>query len=149
MRVSPPLRRRSSPTYSPRRISSPIPLEVLEGNRVLGSVPGADLELSAGRRELELVNTALGYRQMHTIVVEEGRAVSLHVVPAPGLITIEATDGAEVSVDGQAVGRTPLEPLSLALGEHQITFEHPKQGSDRQRVTVKADAPTRIVGKLR
>lgn len=131
------------------RISSPIPLKVLEGDRVVGSVPGADLKISAGRRELELVNTALGYRQPHTIDLEEGETVSLHVAPPPGLVTVEATDGAEVSVDGQAVGRTPLEPLSLALGEHQITFKHPKEGSDRQRVTVKADAPTRVVGKLR
>ena len=66
-----------------------------------------------------------------------------------GFAWLQLPNGAEVSIDGQVVGRAPLEPLSLPLGEHQITLKHSKAGSDRQRVTVKADAPTRIVGKLR
>lgn len=131
------------------RISSPIPLRVLEGARVLGSVPGADLEVDAGRREIELVNEALGYRSRQALDVEPGQAVTIHVAPPHGSVTIDASPWAEVTLDGKPIGRTPLGPLPLALGEHVITFTHPTGGSDRQRVTVKAEESVRVVGKLR
>lgn len=131
------------------RISSPIPLKVLSGSRVLGSVPGADLKLVAGRHEIELVNAPLGYRSTQVIQVEAGQTLSLHIAPPHGWVTIDASPWAEVSIDGKAVGRTPLGPLPISLGEHQVTFQHPTGGGDRQRVTVKAGDSTRVVGKLR
>lgn len=131
------------------RISSPIALKVVSGSRVLGSVPGADLKLVAGRHEIELVNAALGYRSTQVIQVEAGQTLSLHVAPPHGWLTIDASPWAEVSIDGKAVGRTPLGPLPISLGEHQVTFQHPTGGGDRQRVTVKAGDSARVVGKLR
>jgi hypothetical protein len=131
------------------RISSPFPLKVFEGARVLGSVPGADLKVAAGRHDLELVNASLGFRLRQALEVEAGQAVSVHVAPQHGWVTIDASPFAEVLIDGQAVGRTPLGPLPLDLGEHLITFRHPAGGSDRQRVTVKSEATTRVTGKLR
>jgi hypothetical protein len=131
------------------RISSPIPLKVLEGSRVLGSVPGADLELDAGRHEIDLVNDALGYRSRQALDVEPGQSVTIHVAPPHGFVTIDASPWADVTLDGKAIGRTPLGPLPLTLGEHVITFTHPTGGSDRQRVTVKSEQSLRVVGKLR
>jgi hypothetical protein len=131
------------------RISSPIPLKVLEGSRVLGSVPGADLELDAGRHEIDLVNDALGYRSRQALDVEPGQSVTIHVAPPHGFVTIDASPWADVTLDGKAIGRTPLGPLPLGLGEHVITFTHPTGGSDRQRVTVKSEESVRVVGKLR
>ena len=131
------------------RISSPIPLRVLEGSRALGSVPGADLTLDAGRHEIELVNEALGYRSRQALDVEPGQAVTIHLAPPNGFVTIDASPWAEVTLDGKRIGRTPLGPLPLALGDHVITFTHPTGGSDRQRVTVKSEESLRVVGKLR
>ncbi len=131
------------------RISSPIELKVLKQARLLGSVPGADLKVPAGRHDIELVNAALGYRSQQTIDVEAGQTVSIHVAPPPGWVTVDASPWADVSIDGQAVGRTPLGPLPLAPGEHQVAFRHPAGGSDRQRVTVKSEAKMRVIGVLR
>lgn len=131
------------------RISSPIPLKVFEGSRLLGSVPGADLQIPAGRHEIEFVNGALGYRLRQTLEVEAGQTVSVHVAPPHGWVTIDASPWAEVSIDGREVGRTPLGPLPLALGEHQITFRHPAGSKDRQRVTIKSEETLRVVGVLR
>jgi hypothetical protein len=131
------------------RILSPIALKVFEGSRLLGSVPGADLRLLPGRHDLDLVNETLGYRLPHTVQVEPGQTLSIHVTPPPGALTIDAASGTDVSVDGQAVGTTPLAPLELSPGEHQIVLRHPKNGSDRQRVTVKAGAATSLTAKLR
>jgi hypothetical protein len=131
------------------RISSPIELKVFEGARLLGSVPGAGLKVAAGRHTIELVNVALGYRLRQTIDVEPGATVSMYVAPPPGWVTVDASPWAEVSIDGRAIGRTPLGPLPLTPGEHHVTFRHPAGLGDRQRVTVKSGEKIRAVGVLR
>ena len=131
------------------RISSPISLKVFENSRQLGSVPGGDLKLAPGRHEIELVNVAFGYRLKQSVEVEAGQTVSLHVAPANGWATIYAVPSAEVTVDGNAVGRTPLGPLPLALGEHTVTFTHPTGATDRQRITVKSGETIRVIGNPR
>jgi serine/threonine protein kinase len=131
------------------RISAPIDLRVFEGTRLLGSTAGGDIKLSAGRHEIALVNTALGYRLVQMLDVEAGQTMSLHIAPPHGMVNIDASPWAEVSIDGRPAGRTPLGPLPLALGDHEITFRNPAGSSDRQRVVVKPDGVTRIVGNLR
>ncbi|CAN5842114.1 hypothetical protein BH18ACI5_BH18ACI5_18870 [soil metagenome] len=129
-------------------ISSPIELKVMEGSRLLGSVPGAALKLPVGRHDLELVNELLGYRLPQSVEVEGGQTLSLHVAPAPGMVTIDAVPWADVSIDGQPVGRTPLGPLPLMPGVHTLVFKHPAGGTDNPRVIVKSEARIRVVGKL-
>jgi hypothetical protein len=131
------------------RIASPIKLRVLEGSRQLGTVPGADLRLAAGRHDIELVNVALGYSLKQSLEVEAGQTVVIHVAPPQGRLTLYAVPPADVSVDGQPVGRTPLGPLPIELGEHTVTFRHATGARDRQRVTVKAGETVRVIGNLR
>ena len=69
----------TTPPTGTIRISSPIELKVLEGSKVLGSVPGAGLNVPAGRHDIELVNVALGYRSRQVLEVEAGQTVSIHV----------------------------------------------------------------------
>ncbi len=128
------------------KVASPINLTVLENSRRIGSVPGADLKVTPGKHEIELVNAALGYRLKQSIEVEAGQTVSLHVAPAQGWATIYAVPTAEVSIDGRPVGRTPLGPLSLALGEHTVTFTHPTGATDRQRIKVSSGETIRVIG---
>ena len=128
------------------KVASPINLTVLENSRRIGSVPGADLKVTSGKHEIELVNAALGYRLKQSIEVEAGQTVSLHVAPAQGWATIYAVPTAEVSIDGRPVGRTPLGPLSLALGEHTVTFTHPTGATDRQRIKVSSGETIRVIG---
>jgi len=131
------------------RISSPIELKVFEDSRLLGSVPGAVLKVPAGRHDLELVNVALGHRSRQAVEIEDGETVSIYVAPPPGWVTVDASPWAEVSIDGQSIGRTPLGPLPLAPGEHQVTFRNPAGGTDRQHVTLKSEANVRVIGILR
>lgn len=128
------------------KVASPINLTVLESSRKIGSVPGADLKVTPGKHEIELVNAALGYRLKQSIEVEAGQTVTLHVAPAQGWATIYAVPTAEVSIDGRPVGRTPLGPLSLALGEHTVTFTHPTGATDRQRIKVSSGETIRVIG---
>ena len=55
------------------RLSSPIELQVLEGERVLGSSVEGPIVTTAGRHELDFVNSALSYR-LHQVVEIKARA---------------------------------------------------------------------------
>jgi len=54
-----------------------------------------------------------------------------------GVLSIEATPWAEVSIDGQLLGETPREVL-LTAGTHEIIAVHPTLGARQAKVTVVA-----------
>jgi serine/threonine protein kinase len=46
-------------------------------------------------------------------------------VPATGRLQLRILPWAEVTIDGSAVGTTPLRPVSLDEGEHRVVLSHP------------------------
>jgi hypothetical protein len=130
------------------RLSSPIALEVFEGDTRLGSSATEIVSASVGRHELDLVNSALGFKSRQVVEVKAGRVVSLVVTPPNGRININAVPWAEVLIDGKSVGETPLGNLSIPLGEHEIVFRHPQLGEQRRTATVRSDTITRVTVNL-
>jgi hypothetical protein len=130
------------------RLVSPIDVDVFEGDRRLGSSATGIVSAAAGRRELELVNTRLGYRAREIVEVRGGQVVTLTVSPPAGRLSINAVPWAEVWIDGKSVGETPLGNLSVPLGEHEILFRHPQLGERRQTALVRLDVVTRVSANL-
>jgi hypothetical protein len=126
------------------RVSSAIDLNVFEGERVLGSTADGPIVMTAGTHDVELVNAALGYRVRQTITVRAGVITPMTVTAPTGRININAQPWAQVLIDDNPVGDTPLANVSVPLGQHQITFRHPQLGERRQTVTVRADSVTRV-----
>jgi len=123
---------------------SPIPLDVFEGERVLGSTSSGPIVASAGAHTLDLVNTSLGFRVRQAVTIRAGTIARVPITPPMGRLSINAQPWAQVSIDDTAVGETPLANVPATLGEHQITFRHPQFGERRERVIVRADAPARV-----
>jgi len=126
------------------RVSSPIELQVLEGDRVLGSSSDGPVVAAAGKHELDFVNTEFGYQSRQVVEIKAGQIVPMKISPPDGHVSINAVPWATVSIDGNTVGETPLGNVALSLGEHQIVFRHPQLGERTQKVVVKANAPTRV-----
>lgn len=126
------------------RLSSPIELQVLEGERVLGSSVEGPIVTTAGRHELDFVNSALSYRSHQVVEIKAGQIVPMRISPPDGRISVNAVPWAQVLINGNPVGETPLANLPLAIGEHEITFRHPKFGDQTQRVIVKSNTLTRV-----
>jgi serine/threonine-protein kinase len=61
-----------------------------------------------------------------------------------GVVNLNATPWAEVWIDGQRVGETPIGNLSVTIGAHEIVFRHPQLGEKRHAVSVTAGAPVRL-----
>ena len=126
------------------RFSSPIELKVLEGDRVLGSTADGPIVTTAGTHQLDLMNTALGYRVHQAVTIRAGALTPLTITPPMGRLSINAEPWAQVTIDDRAIGDTPLANVSVSLGEHQVVFRHPQLGERRETVIVRADTPARI-----
>jgi hypothetical protein len=131
------------------RLVSPLELQVLEGDRVLGSSADGAIVASAGRHEFEFVNSALGYRARRVVNLKAGAVVSLSVPHPEGRISINATPWADVWIDNVHVGETPLANLSIPIGEHEVSFRHPSFGEQRRTAIVRFDTPARVSADLR
>jgi hypothetical protein len=131
------------------RVSAPIELHVLDGERVVGSSVDGPIIAPAGRHEFEFVNSAIGYRVRQVVDVKAGQVTPL-VVPVPnGTLNINAQPWAAVWLDGASIGETPLGNLSVVPGEHEILFRHPELGERRERTIVRAGVETRVAVNLR
>jgi PEGA domain len=130
------------------RIVSTVEVQVLEGERVLGSTADGPIVTTAGRHELDFINSAVGYRSRQVVDIKAGQIVRMTVTMPDGRVSINAVPWAQVLINGTSVGDTPLANLSLAAGEHQITFRHPQLGEQTQRVMVKSGALTRVSATL-
>jgi PEGA domain len=130
-------------------VSSSFELQVIEGERVLGSSSQGPVALAAGRHEFDLVNAALGFRSRRVVEINAGQTLTLAVPRPNGDVSINALPWAEVWLDGTALGQTPLGKVSVPIGEHEILFRHPNFGERREKVIVRSDRLTLVSANLR
>jgi len=125
------------------RVIAPFVMAVFEGGAKIGTSE-ALIELTAGRHRLELVNEELEFRSAETVDVRASGRVRVQPAVPRGTANINATPWAEVWVDGQASGETPLGNLSLPIGTHQIVFKHPQLGEQTRTLVVTTGAAARL-----
>lgn len=119
-------------------VASPFPVEMLEHDDVVGASGAAKVMLAAGKHDVLLRNESAGFETARTITVVPGQVTSVQIDPPKGLLNVNARPWADVLIDGQMAGQTPLSSLSLAIGPHQITFRHPQFGERTERIVVTA-----------
>ena len=130
-------------------VTAPADVQVFENGRLLGTSQSDRLMVSAGRHDIEIVNETLGYRAARTIQVSPGKVTPIRIDFPKGTIALNAIPWAEVWVDGDKVGDTPIGNLSLTIGPHEIVFRHPELGEQRHAATVTVSTPTRLSVDLR
>jgi serine/threonine protein kinase len=130
-------------------VAAPVDVQIFENKRLLGTSQSDRIMVSAGRHEIEIVNEVLGYRSVKTVQVPAGRVTPIKVDWPRGTIAINAVPWAEVSIDGDRVGETPIGNYALPIGPHEIVFRHPELGELRQVATVTLRAPARVSVDLR
>jgi hypothetical protein len=130
-------------------ISAPADVQVFENKRLIGSSQSDRLMVSAGRHDIEIVNDTLGYRATRTVQVSPGKVSAIKIDFPKGTIALNAVPWAEVWVDGEKVGETPIGNLSLAIGPHEILFRHPDLGEQRHAATVTLTSAARLSVDMR
>ncbi len=125
-------------------IQSPIELHVMENGKLIGVTGAERLMLPGGRHDLELVSATFEFRTPLSVQIQTGRTAAASVTVPNGSLSINALPWAEVSIDGRAVGTTPLANLSIPIGHHEVVWRHPQLGERRQAVAVTRVTPVRV-----
>jgi hypothetical protein len=130
-------------------VSSPIELQLFEGDRLLGTSRSDRVMVAAGRHELDLVNETFGYHTSRSIQVAAGKVASIAAEMPNGMIAINAAPWAEVTIDGVKVGETPIGNHQLPIGLHQVVFRHPELGEQVHTATVTLKEVARLSVNMR
>jgi len=144
--------------------STPPGVQVVVDGEGRGTTP-ISLTLRAGEHVLELHGE--GEPHVIPVTVQAGAEISQHVdlSPAPparsragatpptarpagdgtqSTLAVNASPWAEVWVDGEHVGETPLGNLPVSVGPHEVVFRHPVLGERRHEITVTSSEPARL-----
>ncbi len=130
-------------------ISASVPLQLREDGKIIGSTETDRLMLPAGDHDLDLVNESLGFRTQRKVHVNAGKTTSTRIDLPTGTMSLNASPWAEVFVDGERVGETPIGNLSRPIGRHEVIFRHPELGERRETVVVTVQGTARLGVDLR
>jgi len=84
-----------------------------------------------------------------SVTVTPGQVAPMKIDLPKGTMSLNAVPWAEVWIDGDRVGETPIGNLQVALGQHEVVFRHPDLGEQRFTPTVTLNAPARVSADLR
>jgi hypothetical protein len=133
----------AGPRFGGITVTSPIELQVFRDGTLLGTT-GGPIAVSEGAQSLLFVNETLGFRTQQTVTVKFGQMTSVKIGVPNGHVSINAVPWADVTIDGNAAGETPIANFALPIGTHEIVFKHPQLGEKRQTVVVKAEGLLRV-----
>jgi hypothetical protein len=119
--------------------AGPAEYELLEGGKTVerGTLPARLPDLPTGEYEVQAHRGDRTVRQ--TVDVEREREAAVTLAFATGQLAIGSDPaGAEIAVDGVAMGKAPL-TLELPTGPHEVLATYRNWPESRQTVTVKRD----------
>jgi hypothetical protein len=134
----------TSPQAGWLSVVSDFELEVLQDGSQVGTSRTERLMMAAGTYNLEFANDALGFTVTKSVKIEPGRVARVTVPIPDGTLSVNATPWAEVMVDGNAIGSTPLGNIPIKAGQHELVFRNPKFAEKKQTVMVRPGQPARV-----
>jgi hypothetical protein len=150
-KVSPPAAPAASPALVAGMLSvtAPVPLRVYLKGRLVGTTEAESTMLPQGTHEIEFVNEGVGFRARRTVSIKPGATSSVKLDAPPGTMHINAVPWADVWIDGERIGETPIGNLQARIGSREVVFRHPELGERRTTVMVTLKEPVRISMDLR
>ena len=130
-------------------VAAPVPMRIFDGDRLVGTTEADSIMLGVGSHELQFVNDDVGFRATRTVSVQAGRTTSVKLDAPRAPIHVNALPWAEVWIDNQRIGETPIGNLQQPIGPHEIVFRHPELGERRTTVVVTLKEPARVSMDLR
>jgi hypothetical protein len=130
-------------------VTAPLEMQVLENGTLLGTSRTDRIMMPVGRHQLQIGNETLAFSVTRTVQVAPGKVTAVRIDLPRGSMALNATPWAEVWVDGERIGETPIGNVQVPIGPHDVLFRHPELGEQRHTVMVTATAPARISADLR
>lgn len=130
-------------------ISSRVPVQIYEGSDLLGTSESDRIMLPVGDRELRFVNDRVGYTDTRRVSISPAQVSTVQLAMPRAPVHLNAIPWAEVFIDGQRIGETPLGNVMQPLGTHEVVFRHPQLGERRTTVTVTTREVARVSVDMR
>ena len=130
-------------------VGVPAPFQIFEDGRLIGTTDVDRLMMPAGRHSLEFVSDALGFRTQQTVTVNPGATATVRLDLPQATLSINAQPWAEVWIDDERIGETPLGNVPRSIGRHEIVFRHPTLGERKASVLVTLKEPARVSVDMR
>ena len=130
-------------------VAAPVALNVYAGNRMVGTTEADTIMLPVGTHDLVFENASVGYRARRSITIQAGKTANLRLDAPPGTVHVNAVPWAEVWIDNQRVGETPIGNHQVSIGRHEVVFRHPDLGERKTTVLVTLKEPARVSMDLR
>ncbi len=136
------------PTMGALQVKAPFEMQVFEGATLVG-VTSDKLPLPPGPHDLRVVSETLAFEARLHAEIFVGKTTRLPVALPKGSISLNATPWAEVWIDGEKVGETPIGNYAVTIGPHEIVFKNPDLGEQHHAATVTAATPVKLSVDLR
>ena len=130
-------------------MTAPAQLQIFEDGRCWARARATASWFPSAAMNLLLVNEAIGFSQAQVVNVTPGRVTPIKPRWPSGAMSFNATPWAEVWIDGQQVGETPLGNVSVPIGSHDVLFRHPELGEKHVRAVVTVGAPAKVSVDMR
>jgi hypothetical protein len=130
-------------------VSGKVEVQLFEDGHLLGTSKIERIMVPAGRHDLEIVNELIGYRGTRSVQVSPGKVTTVTVDFPKGSMAINALPWAEVWMDGNKIGETPIGNFAVPIGSHDVVFKHPDLGEQRETVLVTLKNPVRLSVDMR
>jgi hypothetical protein len=130
-------------------VSSPIALQLREGDRVIGTTDAQRVMLPSGERDIVLVNESLGYVEQRRVMIAGGKTARVVIELPKGTLSVNAQPWAEVWLDGRSLGQTPIGNINTPIGSHDLVFRHPQLGERHETIVVDLKQRARIAVDMR
>ena len=115
----------------------------------MGSSRQAPLLLAAGTHSVELASDRAGVRTSTRVTIAPGQVAVVPITLPEGTLSVTAQPDADVFVDGQPAGRTPVDHIALTVGVRKILVRHPELGERSFEVVVREGRQTQLSVDLR
>lgn len=123
-------------------------LQILEDGKLVGSTDSERILMPAGEHTFEFASAPLGFSVSKNVTIVAGKAQTVAIDLPRASLNINATPWAQVWLDGQPLGDTPIGNLTTTIGSHEVIFRHPQLGERRVTVLVTLKAPARAAVDL-
>jgi serine/threonine protein kinase len=130
-------------------VNGKVEVQLFEDGHLLGTSAIERIMVPAGRHDLEIVNELIGYKGTRSVQVSPGKVTTVSVDLPKGSMAVNALPWAEVWMDGNKIGETPIGNFAVPIGSHDVVFKHPDFGEQRETVLVTLKSPVRLSVDMR
>jgi len=130
-------------------VNGKVEVQLFEDGHLLGTSAIERIMVPAGRHDLEIVNELIGYKVTRSVQVSPGKVTTVSVDLPKGSMAVNALPWAEVWMDGNKIGETPIGNFAVPIGSHDVLFKHPDFGERRETVLVTLKSPVRLSVDMR